>query len=115
MAALTPAVTVAVENERLRVLASAELAELRASRRRIVERADAARRRLERDLHDGAQQRLLLLGMELARAAESADDGQRERYRAAIHHTRDALAAELRKLVHNQIPPVLDELGLVEG
>jgi signal transduction histidine kinase len=113
-AALTPAVTVAVENERLRVLASAELAELRASRRRIVERADAARRRLERDLHDGAQQRLLLLGMELARAAESADDGQRERYRAAIHHTRDALA-ELRELVHDQIPPVLDELGLVEA
>jgi signal transduction histidine kinase len=113
-AALTPAVTVAIENERLRVLASAEVAELRASRRRIVERADTARRRLERDLHDGAQQRLLLLGIELARAAENTDDDQREHYQAAIHHTRDALA-ELRELVHDQIPPVLDELGLVEA
>ncbi|MEP6660918.1 MAG: histidine kinase [Acidimicrobiales bacterium] len=113
-AALTPAVTMAVENERLRVLATSELDELRASRRRIVERADATRRRLERDLHDGAQQRLLLLGMELSRAAENAEDGERERYVTAIARTQEALA-ELRHLVSERLPPVLDELGLVEA
>jgi signal transduction histidine kinase len=114
-AALTPAVTVAIENERLRALAQSELDALRTSRRRIVERADETRRRLERDLHDGAQQRLLLLGMELSRAAASADDPcERDRYLVAVAETQAALA-ELRRLVHERTPPVLDELGLVEA
>jgi signal transduction histidine kinase len=113
-ATLTPAVTIVVENERLRALALAELDELRASRRRIVERADETRRRLERDLHDGAQQRLLLLGMQLARAAATAPPSERNRYVDAIRHTQDALD-ELRTLVHERLPPVLHELGLVEA
>jgi signal transduction histidine kinase len=111
--ALTPAVTIVVENERLRALAMADLDELRTSRRRIVERADETRRRLERDLHDGAQQRLLLLGMELSRAA-GATPSERSRYLDAVRHTRAALD-ELRALVHEGLPPVLDELGLVEA
>jgi signal transduction histidine kinase len=111
--ALTPAVTIVVENERLRALARAELDELRRSRRRIVERADETRRRLERDLHDGAQQRLLLLGMELSRAA-AADPAGGSRYLDAVEHTQAALD-ELRALVHEGLPPVLDELGLVEA
>ena len=79
-AAVNPAVTIAAENERLHAEAQAHLAELQQSRRRIVERADETRRHLERDLHDGAQQQLLLLGLELARTAEAADPGQRDRY-----------------------------------
>lgn len=111
---LSPAVTVAVDNERLRALARSELAALRTSRRRVVERADETRRRLERDLHDGVQQRLLLLGMELSHAAERADPRERTRYLAALGHTQDALA-ELRRLVHDNVPPVLDELGVGEA
>lgn len=113
-AVLTPAVTIVVENQRLRAVARSELDALRTSRRRIVERADETRRRLERDLHDGAQQRLLLLGMELSRAAATSDPSHRERYLAAIRHTQGALD-ELRKLVHEGLPPVLDELGLLEA
>ena len=55
----------ALENERLQAELRAQLAELRESRARIVRAGDEERRRLERDLHDGAQQRLLGLGMAL--------------------------------------------------
>ena len=57
-----------LENERLHAELLAQLADLRASRARIVTTADAERRRLERDLHDGAQQRLVALTL---RAADS--------------------------------------------
>jgi signal transduction histidine kinase len=113
-AAVNPAVTIAAENERLHAEAQAHLAELQLSRRRIVERADETRRHLERDLHDGAQQQLLLLGLELARTAEAAGDTDRDRYVTALHHAQSALT-ELRRLVHDQLPPVLDEFGLVEA
>ena len=59
------AARLAVDNERLRAEVLAQLEDLRASRARIVEAGDAARRRIERDLHDGAQQRLLALSYEL--------------------------------------------------
>ena len=62
----------AFENERLQAELRAQLAELRASRARIVRAGDEERRRLERDLHDGAQQRLLALGMALQLAAVAA-------------------------------------------
>jgi signal transduction histidine kinase len=113
-AALNPAVTIAAENERLHAQAQSHLAELQQSRRRIVERADEARRHLERDLHDGAQQQLLLLGLDLSHTAEAADAVERERYLEALHHAQAALT-ELRRLVHDQLPPVLDEFGLVEA
>jgi signal transduction histidine kinase len=69
------AARLAVENEQLRAEALARLAELRESRARIVEASDAARRQLERDLHDGAQQRLIALafGLRLARGTLGAD------------------------------------------
>jgi PAS domain S-box-containing protein len=79
--------------------------ELRASRARIVAAADEARRRLERDLHDGAQCRLLALGLEL----KALDDGRlanaREELRLAID--------ELRELARGIHPAVLTELGLI--
>ena len=55
------------ENERLHAEIRAQLREVQASRARIVEAADAARRRVERDLHDGAQQRLVTVALALAR------------------------------------------------
>ena len=69
------AARLALENERLAAEVRAQLEEVRASRVRIVEATDAERRRIERDLHDGAQQRLVALAMrlELAKAASPSD------------------------------------------
>ena len=61
--ALRPALRLALANEQLRAAALAELAELRLSRARIVERSGLERRRLERNLHDGAQQRVVSLAL----------------------------------------------------
>ena len=59
------AARLALENERLQAEARAQLEDLRSSRARIIEAGDAERRRLERDLHDGAQQRLVGLSLAL--------------------------------------------------
>lgn len=66
-----------LENERLAAQLRAQLAEVRASRARIVEAADEERRRVERDIHDGAQQRLVALAMRLE-TARTAADGSRQ-------------------------------------
>jgi signal transduction histidine kinase len=112
---LGPAIRLALENERLQAQALAQIEELRDSRARIVETADVERRRLERDLHDGAQQRLLALSYEvrLARASAEADgDTPTETALArAIEETQDALE-ELRDLAHGIYPAVLTEAGL---
>ena len=63
--AVTSAAGIALENERLQADLRARLSDLRASRARIVEAGDTARRKLERDLHDGAQQRLVSLSIVL--------------------------------------------------
>src|SRR3954468_19873433 len=93
----------------------ASLAELRASRARLVEAADAERRRVERDLHDGAQQRLvsLAMGLRLAqvRLPADADPELRETLQAASAELRLALA-ELRDLARGIHPAVLSEQGL---
>src|SRR5207237_9763819 len=73
---LGPAAQVAVENERLRAEALARLTDVTASRARIVETADAARQRMERDLHDGAQQRMLALTYDLRVALAIAGAGE---------------------------------------
>jgi signal transduction histidine kinase len=67
IAAITPANRIAFENGRLDALNRARFAEVQASQRRIVAASDAERRRLERDLHDGAQQRLVSVAMPSAR------------------------------------------------
>ena len=88
--------------------------ELRASRARIVEAADAARRRLERDLHDGAQQRLVELALQLrmARAQIDTDPIRAAEYLdAAVDALTDA-TAELRELARGIHPVVLTEGGL---
>src|SRR4051812_3277674 len=67
------AAALTLENERLDAELRARVAELRASRARIVQAADDSRRRLERDLHDGAQQRLVALALNLKFAYSSFD------------------------------------------
>ena len=86
--------------------------ELRASRARIVEAADAARRRIERDLHDGAQQRLVLVSLTLKRAEARAKGTPAEEVLVeASEQLREGLA-ELRDLAHGIHPAVLGEHGL---
>ncbi|MGI8806593.1 MAG: histidine kinase [Acidimicrobiales bacterium] len=87
--------------------------QLQAAARRIVTAEDAARRRIERDLHDGAQQRLVTLGLELGLLAERAtmDPGLAARVREARTQLLDA-TSELRELARGLHPMVLTEQGL---
>jgi signal transduction histidine kinase len=100
----------ALDNERLSAQVRAQLEEVRASRQRIVEAGDAERRRVERDLHDGAQQRLVALAMRLEAARGDRPDGQ-----ALIDATTAELAvaiAEVRQLARGLHPAILTEAGL---
>ncbi|MBV8999462.1 MAG: hypothetical protein JO304_10395 [Solirubrobacterales bacterium] len=114
---LALAARLGLEHERLRAELLAQLADLRASRARIVTTGDAERRRLERDLHDGAQQRLVALTFELRiarirlEAEPGADPMLVERVQQAEDQLRDALAA-LRKLAAGIFPTVLADEGL---
>jgi signal transduction histidine kinase len=113
--AIGAAVRLALENERLQAEALAQLDQLRASRIRIVQTGDAERRRLERDLHDGAQQRLLALSYDLRLARSSAQaDGDGQTASLLTHATDQAQAAlgELRELAHGIYPAILAEAGL---
>ncbi len=73
LAGLTPATRWALRNAQLAAVARARLAEVQASQRRIVAASDAERRRIERDLHDGAQQRLVSVAFHLRVALAGAD------------------------------------------
>jgi signal transduction histidine kinase len=109
------AVRLALENERLRAEALAQLEQLRASRVRIVETGDAERRRLERDLHDGAQQRLLALSYDirLARTYAQADgDAPTGSLLTQAIDQAQAALGELRALAHGIYPAILAEAGL---
>ena len=102
----------AEEALREREVEQARTEELRASRARIVEAADAARRRIERDLHDGAQQRLVLVSLTLKRAEARAKGTPAEEVLVeASEQLREGLA-ELRDLAHGIHPAVLGEHGL---
>jgi signal transduction histidine kinase len=108
------AARLALENERMQAELRVQLAELRASRARIVTAGDDERRRLERDLHDGAQQRLLGLGLalQLARAQLGPEaNGTVELLAEADAELRAALD-ELRELARGIHPAVLTEQGL---
>jgi signal transduction histidine kinase len=112
---LGAAVRLALENERLQAEALAQLDQLRASRVRIVETGDSERRRLERDLHDGAQQQLLALSYELRLArAQAQADGDAPTGSLLTQATGQAQTAldELRDLAHGIYPAILAEAGL---
>ena len=93
---------------------AARVAELELSRERVVDAAETERRRIERDLHDGAQQRLVALAMELGRAkARFGDDIDAARDLVdSAHAQAKAALTELRDLVRGVHPPVLTDRGL---
>ena len=108
--AVAAAAAIALENELLQIESQARLAELQASRERIVAAGDAERRRLERNLHDGAQQRLVALAMQLRliQADIRRDPSSAE---AMITSAGDELAqslGELRELARGLHPAVLE-------
>ena len=91
--------------------------ELRASRARIVAASDAARRQIERNLHDGAQQHLVALAVNLRLArqiAESDVDVAKQMLEQLGHDLQDAVQ-ELRNLAHGIYPPLLVDRGLAEA
>ena len=111
--AAASAAALALDNERLKADLRARLEELRHSRRRIVEAADDARRQIERDLHDGAQQQLVSLALDLrllrARLKHEPEVA------ATVEELADKLAvalAELRELARGIHPAVLSDHGL---
>jgi signal transduction histidine kinase len=114
---VTRTARLALDNERLRAEARARLVDLRASRARVVATAEAERRRLERDLHDGAQQKIvsLALGLQLAMLqldpADSVSLSRLERARSELA----AALAELRGLARGLYPRELADEGLAAG
>jgi signal transduction histidine kinase len=113
-APLGAAVQLAADNERLLAALKHEVIELRDSRRRIVETGDAARRTLERNLHDGAQQRLLGIVHDLAVAREAAlaaGDPRGADLERAVDEADETIEA-LRALARGIYPGLLAEAGL---
>jgi len=103
-----------LDNERLRAELLARLSELRASRARLVRATESERHRIERDLHDGAQQRLVSIAMALARAEWKLDKDP-QAIGPALQEARQGLTqamAELRELSQGIRPAVLVERGL---
>src|SRR5262245_21928857 len=117
LAEVVRASRLALENERLQAASRARLAELRASRALVVETGDAARQRLERDLHDGAQQRLvsLALALQLCRSALGQVDAARLRALDTADRELRAAIDALRAVAHGLYPAVLAEEGLAAG
>lgn len=113
LAAVTAAAAIALENARLDVELRARLQELRGSRARMVEVADKERQRLERNLHDGAQQRLVALSLELSLLGSdlSSDKGAQERLDRAQRQIAVSLS-ELREIARGIHPAVLTAHGL---
>ena len=125
LASLTPATRLALRNAQLSAAATARLADLHASQRRIIANDDAERRRIERDLHDGAQQRLVSVLVQLQLVARDVPAGDQRviletdrRLRAVLDHLRrldldpfpetlmsEGLEAALEELVANSNAP----------
>ena len=113
LAAVHSATTLALEHERLRNELRAQLIEVQRSRERIVAAGDIQRRRIERDLHDGAQQHLIAARLQLSRAKHATDDPHlRELLGHSAAELQTALA-ELRNLARGVYPAVLADGGLV--
>jgi len=101
-----------LENERLRADLKARLDELRASRARIVEVSDAERRRLERNLHDGAQQQLVALALQLRLARNKTTDEESATLIDGALEQLDQALSELRELARGIHPAILSDRGL---
>ena len=110
--AVCAAAELALENGRLHAELRAGLEELRGSRERVVQAGQEERKRLERNLHDGAQQRLIALSLELARLGNRVDDSDAQ---ARIDAARSEIAVsldELRDVARGLHPAVLSGHGL---
>jgi signal transduction histidine kinase len=108
------AAALTLENARLQAELRARLGELQASRARLVEATETERRRIERDLHDGTQQRLVSIAMALG-LAESKLAADRRAVQPVLREAREALSvalAELRELTQGIRPAILVERGL---
>jgi signal transduction histidine kinase len=108
------AAALALENERLQAELRGRLEDLRASRARIVEAAEVERRRIERNLHDGAQQQLVSVAMTLglAQSKLTSDPGAASVILGEARARVSAALAELRELSHGIHPGILTERGL---
>ncbi len=111
--AVSAAAGIALENGRLEAELRARLQELHGSRTRVVEAEQNERRRLERDLHDGAQQRLVALALELGMLAEQtgSDTPTQTRLKRARSEVAESLS-ELRDIAHGLHPAVVSGHGL---
>jgi signal transduction histidine kinase len=111
--AVSAAAAMALDNERLHAELRARLDELRGSRQRVIDAGQEERQRLERDLHDGAQQRLIALALELGRLEHRLDDDPDARKR--LDHARREVAMsleELRAVARGIHPAVVSGHGL---
>jgi signal transduction histidine kinase len=128
LAELIDAARLGLEAERLRAVAEAALGDLRASRERVVAVGDAERRRLERDLHDTAQQRLVSLAIRarrlrsrLAGLADRSSDERAQRAERSVALLDEADAGlrgaleQIREVAHGIDPAALSEDGLAAG
>jgi signal transduction histidine kinase len=112
------AARLAVDNERLRAELLAQANEIRASQERIVAAGDAARRRLERDLHDGAQQSLLALSYKLRIAESEARRVRADNWESALSDaTGEVLMTieEVRRMAHGIFPSILVDAGVTRA
>ncbi|MFJ2938090.1 sensor histidine kinase [Streptomyces sp. NPDC087219] len=89
--------------------------ELAASRAAVVEAVDAERRRIERDLHDGVQQRLVALAMLIGRARRGRHPEQADALLLQAHQESQSVLTELREVAWRVYPSALDSLGLEEA
>jgi signal transduction histidine kinase len=110
--AAATASSLAIDNERLKADLRARVEELRVSRLRIVQATDAARRRIERDLHDGAQQQLVALALELRLLRKRVQDPELGPVVDGLSERLAAALEELRTLARGIHPAILTERGL---
>jgi signal transduction histidine kinase len=110
--AAAAASSLAIDNERLKADLRARVEDLRVSRLRIVEAADEARRRIERDLHDGAQQQLLALALELRVLRASISDPEAGPLVDGLAVRLEAALSDLRELARGIHPAILTRSGL---
>lgn len=105
---------IVLRNDELTARLRAQLDELRASRQRLVEAHDRARRTLERDIHDGAQARLIALRMKVGAAAARTRPPTAGEL-TEIGHEVDAAIRALRDLARGIFPPILEQAGLADA
>jgi signal transduction histidine kinase len=115
LASVSAATATAIENDRLQAAVRAQLEDVRASRARIVAAGDEQRARIERDLHDGAQQQLVALAIALRsarRRVDAATEPELARTLAEASERAESAVSELRELAGGIHPAILVEAGL---